>query len=83
MELNWTYDVETKLMTFILNDSIKYVATSGGLRYGKKVAKAYYGAYLECLKGKAVEGDRRAIDQKIEKITCTLCEHGVSLLVEQ
>jgi hypothetical protein len=52
------------------------------LTLGKKVAKAYYGAYLECLKGKAVEGDRRAIDQKIEKITCTLCEHGVSLLVE-
>ncbi|MBT7557773.1 hypothetical protein HN615_12725 [Candidatus Woesearchaeota archaeon] len=42
MELNWTYDVETKLMTFILNDSIKYVATSGGLRYGKKVAKALF-----------------------------------------
>jgi len=35
MELNWTYDVETKLMTFILNDSIKYVATSGGLRIDK------------------------------------------------
>ena len=42
MELNWTYDVETKLMTFILNDSIKCVATSGGLRYGKKVAKALF-----------------------------------------
>ena len=35
MELNWTYDVETKLMTFVLNDTIKYVAKSGGSHIDK------------------------------------------------
>jgi len=35
MELNWTYDVETKLMTFVLNDTIKYVAKNGGSHIDK------------------------------------------------